>query len=51
MPSRILVIEDDTHLCDTFRRFLSNDGYLVDTAGDYPAAVRLLGEHDFSPFM
>jgi hypothetical protein len=28
MPSRILVIEDDTHLRDTFRRFLDRDGYL-----------------------
>ncbi len=47
MPARILVIEDDANLRDTFRRFLTKDGYLVDTAGDYQAAVRLLGEHDY----
>jgi two-component system response regulator HydG len=47
MSSRILVVEDDAHLCETFRRFLAKDGYLVDTAGDYQAAVRLLNEHDY----
>jgi DNA-binding NtrC family response regulator len=40
-------VEDDANLCRTFRRFLAKDGYLVDTAGDYQAAVRLLGEHDY----
>ena len=44
MPSRILVVEDDANLCQTFQRFLAKDGYLVDTAGDYPAAMQLLGE-------
>lgn len=47
MPSRILVVEDEVNLCETFRRFLAKDGYLVDTAGDYQAAVGLLGEHDY----
>ncbi len=44
MPSRILVVEDDANLCQTFRRFLAKDGYLVDTAGDYQAAMQLLGD-------
>ncbi len=47
MPARTLVIEDDANICQTFRRFLARDGYLVDTAGDYQGAVRLLSAHDY----
>ena len=48
MKERILVIEDDSNLRETFRRFLTRDGYLVDVAGEYKSAVELIDSNEYS---
>ncbi|MDR3569126.1 MAG: sigma 54-interacting transcriptional regulator [Syntrophobacteraceae bacterium] len=47
MKKKILVIEDDGNLRETFRRFLTKDGYAVDTADDYQSAVGLIESHSY----
>lgn len=47
MKERILVIEDDANLRETFRRFLTKDGYIVDTAGEYESAVKLIESNEY----
>ncbi|MDR3553396.1 MAG: sigma-54 dependent transcriptional regulator [Syntrophobacteraceae bacterium] len=47
MKDRILLIEDDANLRETFRRFLTRDGYVVDTAGDYRAAIELIESNEY----
>ncbi len=47
MKERILVIEDDDHLRETFRRILTKDGYIVDAAGDYASAVDLIESNEY----
>jgi FixJ family two-component response regulator len=42
MGSRILIIEDNELLADTFQRFLTGAGYEVDVAGDYAGGKELL---------
>ena len=36
---RVLVVEDDERLCDMLRRGLTEDGYLIDVAGDGDHAI------------
>lgn len=38
---RILVVEDDTTLCDVIAEALLEDDYAVETAGDGEAALEL----------
>jgi PAS domain S-box-containing protein len=45
---KILVIDDEKSLRFTFKRFLSEEGYEVETAEDYESALRLLEETNFA---
>lgn len=47
VKERILVIEDDVNLRETFRRFLTKEGYLVDAAGDYKSAGELIDSNEY----
>jgi two-component system, NtrC family, response regulator HydG len=47
MKQKILVIEDDANLRETFRRFLTKDGYLVDAAGDYKSAIEFIDSNEY----
>ncbi|MEN6439468.1 MAG: sigma 54-interacting transcriptional regulator [Syntrophobacter sp.] len=47
MKEKILVIEDDDHLRETFCRILAKDGYLVDASGDYASAVELIESNEY----
>jgi DNA-binding response OmpR family regulator len=41
-PHRILVVDDEPPLVELVRRYLSREGFEILTAGDGPAAVRLV---------
>lgn len=47
MNQRILIIEDDACLRETFRRFLSKNGYSVDTACEFQEAVTLISKTEY----
>jgi DNA-binding NtrC family response regulator len=47
VKERILVIEDDANLRETFRRFLTKDGYVVDTAEEYRTAIELIESNEY----
>ncbi|APG28628.1 sigma-54-dependent Fis family transcriptional regulator [Syntrophotalea acetylenivorans] len=44
MKPKILVIDDEKSLRFTFQRFLSDEGYEVDTAADYQEALLRIGQ-------
>jgi len=44
---RILVVDDETVICDILRDFLEYEGFAVVTAGSGEAATRALGKHGF----
>lgn len=48
MNVRILIIEDDELLANTFQRFLTGAGYEVDIAGDYAGGKELLLNDTYS---
>lgn len=39
---RILILEDEEHLCELYRQVLEDEGYLVTTARDGDSALALL---------
>lgn len=47
MKEKILIIEDDANLRETFNRFLTKEGYVVDTADDYQSALALIESNDY----
>ena len=47
MKSRILVIDDEKSLRFTFRRFLADEGYEVDTAADFEEARKCLEKQSY----
>ena len=44
MDKKILVIDDDTNICELLRLYMENDGYTVAIANDGEAAVKTFGE-------
>lgn len=46
--ARILVVDDESIVCDVLTRYLSREGFAVDTAGDGEAAIEAFrpNEHD-----
>lgn len=47
MTQRLLIVDDETTLCDSLRRVFERDGYEVETAGDAEAGLRLFEEGTF----
>ena len=47
MKHRMLVIDDEKSLRFSFRRFLSDEGYEVDTAADFDEALKCLEQEDY----
>ncbi len=47
MKSKVLVIDDEKSLRFTFQRFLSDEGYVVDTAADYEEARQCIDLADY----
>lgn len=47
MNHKILILEDDASLCETFRRFLSKNGYHIDTACEYQEAISLISVNEY----
>jgi len=45
--THLLVVDDDTELCDLLSQFLSNEGFVVSTAPDGEAALAMLGRETF----
>lgn len=48
MNERILVIDDEEGIRYVFKWFLTQEGYDVDTAGDYNEAISLITQKDFA---
>ena len=44
---RILVVDDQSDVCEVIRTFLAERGYVVDHATDSPAARRLLAQERY----
>ncbi len=44
---KILVIEDEPEMLDSIQRSLENEGYLVETASDYPAGLDKIVSYDY----
>ena len=44
MNERLLIVEDEETLCESLKRVLAKEGYVVHTAGDAEAALRIFGE-------
>lgn len=44
MTEKILVVDDDQHICDLVKLYLQKEGYDIVTAGNGPAALALFGE-------
>lgn len=47
MAQRLLIVDDETTLCDSLRRVFERDGYEVATAGDAETGLGLFGEGTF----
>lgn len=48
MGERLLIIEDEETLCESLKRVLSKEGYIVDTAGSAESALEIFekGHYD-----
>lgn len=44
---RVLVIDDDVHVCEILRQYLSDEGYDVDCASTAGAGLQALGHHTY----
>ena len=44
MNERLLIVEDEETLCESLKRVLAREGYVVHTASDAEAALRIFGE-------
>jgi DNA-binding NtrC family response regulator len=47
-PKDILIVDDDSMVCDSLRELLTFDGYSVDTAPSAPAALAKVKENGFN---
>jgi DNA-binding NtrC family response regulator len=47
MAQRLLIVDDETTLCDSLRRVFERDGYEVATAGEAEAGLKLFEEGTF----
>jgi DNA-binding response OmpR family regulator len=43
---RVLVVDDETIVCDVLSRYLSREGFAVETAEDGEAAIEAFNDHD-----
>lgn len=48
MEEKILIIDDDTYICDLLDNFLSANGYVTDTAYSGSTAVKKLNENEYN---
>jgi two-component system, NtrC family, response regulator HydG len=44
---RILIVDDEENICFTLKRFLSAEGYSVDTSSDYESAVNMIRQEEY----
>lgn len=44
---KILIIEDETALLETLKRFLESEKYIVETANDYISGIEKIGTYDY----
>ncbi len=47
MNERLLIVEDEETLCESLKRVLAKEGYVVHTAGDAETALRTFGEEAY----
>jgi DNA-binding NtrC family response regulator len=47
MNERLLIVEDEETLCESLKRVLSREGYVVDTAGSAESALEILGDGSY----
>jgi len=47
MKKKILIIDDDTYICNLLDNFLSSNGYLTDTAYSGSTAVKKINENEY----
>ncbi|HWR58832.1 MAG TPA: response regulator [Thermodesulfovibrionales bacterium] len=47
MNERLLIVEDEETLCDSLKRVLTRESYVVDTAGSAEAALKILKDGSY----
>ncbi|TYR32975.1 response regulator transcription factor [Sphingobacterium phlebotomi] len=44
---KVLIVEDETDLCDVIKSFLEGEKYIVETASDYASGLAKLANYDY----
>ena len=45
--SRILIVDDEKHICEEFQEILQEDGHHVDVAASGPEAIKKVQKHSY----